>query len=320
MPSCHSQCTQQSASVIISVSQHQLPLESIPQNQLLSDSAPHHQLLSESVPQHQLPLESIPQHQLLSDSVSHHQLPSKSVPQHQLPLESIPQHQLLSDSVSHHQLPLESNSLQHEPATYNNNMPNLTQVPCASICMPSCPNQCIYQSTMLSGAFYPSLSPALTYPSPIIQLQPTASESKQQHSAKIGKISTNTQKTQHFSACLYICQDNCMQQCLQQNRSTDQCSISCSYACHDNCAKQRQQQQQQLTQSQELPQFIHHQSQQISRIQHSPSFIHIRQVQKIPNTKISQEQYYQSNVVDVLTVFIIILNVKIDQLPVQSSQ
>ncbi|VDO54742.1 unnamed protein product, partial [Onchocerca flexuosa] len=141
MPSCHRQCTQQSTSIIISVPQHQRPLESILQ----------HQLPSESVPQHQLPLESIPQQQLLSDSVPHHQPLSESVPQHQLPLESNVQQSLISEG-----------SLQQEPAAYNNNMPNPTQTPCASICISSCPNKCIHQSTMSSGAFYPSPSPALT--------------------------------------------------------------------------------------------------------------------------------------------------------------
>ncbi|EFO21681.2 hypothetical protein LOAG_06804 [Loa loa] len=199
--------------------------------------------------------------------------------QHQPPLES-----------TVHQPSMSKGSFRQESAADNDKMPHLTQTLCASLCMPSCRDQCIHQTTILPSAFYSTPSPAFTYSLLTVQSQ----SSEQKYSAKAKKIPTNkAPKTRHFSVCLYICQDKCMQQCVQQNRSAKQCNISCNYACDDNCAQQRQQQQQlpELIQSQELPQPIHQQRQQISGIQYSPSFTRIQQVQQqIPINEIFPEQ------------------------------
>uniref|UniRef100_A0A0R3RQL3 Protein kinase domain-containing protein n=1 Tax=Elaeophora elaphi TaxID=1147741 RepID=A0A0R3RQL3_9BILA len=210
---------------------------------------------------------------------------------------SLLQQQHPSESVVHQPL-MSDGPLRQESAANNGKIPLRTQTSsCASFCMPSCREQCIHQIAMSLSAFYSTPSPALPSLSQTVQSKPTVFEMpefKQEHSAEAEKIPINeVHQTQHSFACLFICKNNCMQQCVQQNGSAEQCDISCTYACHDNCAQQYRQQQQQpeLIHDQVLSQPIHQQSQQISIIQHPPSLLtRFQQVQQMPVNEISRDQ------------------------------
>uniref|UniRef100_A0A915PTM6 CRC domain-containing protein n=1 Tax=Setaria digitata TaxID=48799 RepID=A0A915PTM6_9BILA len=188
-------------------------------------------------------------------------------------------HQPLESSV--HQATPPENSLHQESVAHK--ISQRIQTPCASLCMPSCQEHCIHQVTILSGAFYSTSPPALTYMDSV-EAQPAEDEVQEsgQHSMKAKGVPMDVlQKAEQSLDCHYPCQDSCVQQCIKQNKSAVQCRISCSYPCCIN-----QQQQLFVTRGHELP-VVEEQPQQISRKQYPSSFT---QVQQIPIQEVAREQ------------------------------